>query len=139
MLNAIDHIAIAVRSLTSAVPRYERALGARCAQFETIERQGVRAAFFEFGGTRLELLEPTSPQSPVARFLEKHGEGVHHLAFRSTGFPADLQRAVDAGCEHLSTVPAEGAGGSQVAFLHPRDLCGVLVEICGREDAGKTS
>lgn len=134
MISAIDHIGIAVRSLDTAVTRYAQMLGVPCAGIETVADQGVKVAFFEVGESRIELLEPTSPASPIAKFIEKRGEGLHHIAFRSSSIDGDLSRAAAAGCEHLSGIPREGAHGSQVAFLHPKALSGVLVELCSRAD-----
>ena len=131
MIKSIDHIGIAVKSLEQAVPLYERAFGLRCSAIETVAGQNVRTAFFPVGGVRIELLEATSPDSPIARFIERRGEGVHHVALQSNAVDDDINTAVTAGCMHLDQVGVTGAGGSQVAFLHPRGLCGVLVELCG--------
>jgi len=131
MIQAIDHIGIAVRSVEAAIPRYEKMLGIPCSQIQILPEHGVKTAFFNVGESRLELLEATSPTSPIARFIEKRGEGLHHIAFRSSSVEGDLHQAVQAGCEHLSGISTEGAHGGQVAFLHPRSLAGVLVELCG--------
>lgn len=131
MIESVDHIGIAVRSLDEATIRFERILGQRCSGVETVLEQGVRVAFFSVGGVRVELLEALSATSPVARFIEKHGEGIHHLAFRSSDVSGDVDSAKAAGCEHLEGVGANGAGGARVAFLHPKTMFGVLVEICG--------
>ena len=130
MIQAIDNIGIAVRSLDAAIPRYEQMLGVKCSRIETVETQQVRTAFFEVGGSRIELLEATTETSPIARHIEKRGEGLHHVAFRTDALEADLQRATAGGCEHLSNLPTNGAHGSRVAFFHPRSLNGSLVELC---------
>ncbi len=130
MINGIDHIGIAVRSLSAAIPRYERVLGRPCERIETVTHQDVRVAFFEVEGSRIELLEPITEQSPIARFIAKRGEGLHHIALRSSALAVDLARAVEGGCEQLSGVPSGGAHGAQIAFLHPRGMSGVLVELC---------
>jgi methylmalonyl-CoA/ethylmalonyl-CoA epimerase len=118
MLERIDHLGIAVPSLAEAVPHYERALGLRCEKVEEVPRQKVRTAFFRVGETHLELLEPTSPDSPIAKFLEKHPRGgVHHVAFATGDIASQLARAADAGCR-------------LVAFLHPHSTHGVLTEFC---------
>ena len=131
MIESVDHIGIAVRSLDDASARFERAFGLACAGVESLPEQGVKVGFFSIGEVRIELLEPTSASSPIARFLEKRGEGIHHIAFRSNTVSDDVRSAVAAGCEHIGSIAPEGAGGDRVAFLHPKSLFGVLVEICG--------
>ncbi|HWA86705.1 MAG TPA: methylmalonyl-CoA epimerase [Opitutus sp.] len=130
MITKIDHLGIAVRSLDDTVPYYEKALGLRCAQREEVPSQKVRTAFFEVGGVHLELLEPTSPDSPIARFIEKNGEGVHHVAFASNDITGQLRTAAAAGVKLVNEQPFEGAAGKLVAFLHPKSTHGVLTEIC---------
>tara|TARA_R110002020_G_scaffold323841_1_gene539668 strand:+ start:75 stop:482 length:408 start_codon:yes stop_codon:yes gene_type:complete len=132
MINHIDHLGIAVRSLDESVSYYENALGLRCEHREEVPSQKVRTAFFTVGDTHLELLEPTSPESPVARFLESHGEGIHHIAFATDGIAAQLQQAARAGVRLIHEIPFEGAQGLQVAFLHPKSTHGVLTELCSR-------
>ena len=131
MLERIDHLGIAVRSLEDAIPYYEEALGLKCERVEEVASQKVRTAFFSVGPTHLELLEPTSPDSPIAKFLEKnpHG-GVHHVAFATDNIDAQLAQAKDAGCELIHEKPFEGAAGKLVAFLHPKSTHGVLTEFC---------
>lgn len=135
MINAIDHIGIAVKSLEQAVARYEQALGFKCSGIETIAGHGVRTAFFPVGEVYIELLEATSPESPIAKFIEKRGEGIHHIAFQSSDVADDLVVAKQAGCIHLDQVGTTGAGGSRVAFLHPKSFFGVLTELCGKHGA----
>lgn len=130
MITKIDHLGIAVRSLDESVAYYERVLGLKCEHREEVPAQKVRTAFFDVGGVHLELLEPTSPESPVAKFLEKNGEGVHHVAFASSDIHAQLKQAADAGCRLVNEKPFEGAAGKLVAFLHPKSTHGVLTEIC---------
>ncbi len=130
MIKNIDHLGIAVRSLDKAISYYEQALGLPCSGREEVPSQKVRTAFFLVGGVRLELLEPTSADSPVARFLEKHGEGIHHVAFATDDIYAQLQQASKAGCRLVNETPVEGAGGKLVAFLHPKSTHGVLTEFC---------
>jgi methylmalonyl-CoA/ethylmalonyl-CoA epimerase len=130
MIKNINHLGIAVRSLDEAVRYYEQALGLPCSGREEVPSQKVRTAFFLVGGVRLELLEPTSADSPVARFLEKHGEGLHHVAFATDDIYAQLQQAGKAGCNLVNETPVEGAGGKLVAFLHPKSTHGVLTEFC---------
>ncbi len=131
MITQIDHLGIAVRSLEESVPFFERALGLKCDHREEVAAQKVRTAFFHVGEVHLELLEPTSPESPIAKFLEKNGEGLHHLAFASDDVGGQLAIASAAGCRLINEHPFEGAGGKLVAFLHPKSTHGVLTEICG--------
>ncbi|HVU32389.1 MAG TPA: methylmalonyl-CoA epimerase [Opitutaceae bacterium] len=130
MITRIDHLGIAVRSLDETIPYYEKALGLKCEHREEVPAQKVRTAFFHVGEVHLELLEPTSPESPVAKFLEKNGEGVHHVAFASTDIRAQLSQAASAGCRIINEQPVEGAAGKLVAFLHPKSTHGVLTELC---------
>lgn len=130
MITRIDHLGIAVRSLDETIPYYEKALGLRCEHREEVAAQKVRTAFFTVGEVHLELLEPTSPESPIARFLEKNGEGVHHVAFASSDVGAQLQQAAGAGVKLIHETPFEGAAGKLVAFLHPKSTHGVLTEFC---------
>ncbi len=131
MLEKIDHIGIAVQSLDEAVKYYEKALGLKCEGIEEVAEQKVKTAFFDVGGTHIELLEPTSPESPIAKFLEKNPRGgIHHIALNSSDILADLARAKDAGVILLNETPKIGAHAKQIAFLHPKSTFGVLTEIC---------
>ena len=130
MITCIDHLGIAVRSIEEAVPIYEKALGLRCLGREEVASQRVRTAFFDAGGVHLELLEPTSPDSPIAKFLTERGEGIHHIAFRSDDITAQLKQAAGAGMRLIHEQPFEGAAGKLVAFLHPKSTRGVLTEFC---------
>ncbi len=131
MLQRIDHLGIAVRSLEESIPYYEQALGLKCEHIEEVPSQHVRTAFFSIGDTHLELLEATSQDSPIAKFLEKnpHG-GVHHVAFATDDILGQLTQAKDAGCQLIHEKPFEGAAGKLVAFLHPKSTQGVLTEFC---------
>ena len=131
MLQRIDHLGIAVRSLEDSIPYYEKALGLKCEHIEEVPSQKVRTAFFHVGETHLELLEPTSPDSPIAKFLEKnpHG-GVHHVAFATDNIEQQLAQAKDAGCQLIHDRPFAGAANKLVAFLHPKSTQGVLTEFC---------
>ena len=131
MLQRIDHLGIAVRSLEDSIPYYEKALGLKCGHIEEVPGQKVRTAFFHVGETHLELLEPTSPESPIAKFLEKnpHG-GVHHVAFATDNIEGQLAQAKDAGCQLIHEKPFAGAADKLVAFLHPKSTQGVLTEFC---------
>ena len=130
MITRIDHLGIAVRSLDEMIPFYEKTLGLKCEHREEVPSQKVRTAFFTVGEVHLELLEPMSPDSPVAKFLEKNGEGVHHIAFASSDINSQLKNAASAGVKLIHEVPFEGAAGKLVAFLHPKFTHGVLTEFC---------
>jgi methylmalonyl-CoA/ethylmalonyl-CoA epimerase len=131
MITKIDHLGIAVKSLDEAAAYYEKALGLKCEHREEVPSQKVRTAFFSVGGVHLELLEPTDPESPIAKFLEKNPNGgVHHVAFASDDLTGQLQQAAGAGCRLINEQPFEGAGNKLVAFLHPKSTYGVLTELC---------
>ena len=139
MITCIDHLGIAVRSIDEAVPIYEKALGLRCLGREEVASQRVRTAFFDAGGVHLELLEPTSPDSPIAKFLADKGEGIHHIAFRSDDITAQLKQAAGAGVRLIHEQPFEGAAGKLVAFLHPKSTRGVLTEFCALKPGAKSA
>ncbi len=126
----IEHIGIAVKSLTESLPLFERLLGTPCYATEEVAEQKVKTAFFKVGQTKIELLEPTSPESPIAKFIEKRGEGVHHLAFAVPDLPASLAELKSAGTQLIDAQPRAGAEGLQIAFLHPKSTNSVLVELC---------
>lgn len=131
MITRIDHLGIAVKSLDETVPYYEKALGLKCEHREEVASQKVRTAFFHVGEVHIELLEPTSPESPIAKFLEKNPSGgIHHIAFASTDINGQLKQASEAGVRLINEQPFEGAAGKLVAFLHPKSTFGVLTEIC---------
>jgi methylmalonyl-CoA epimerase len=128
MIGRIDHVGVAVRSIAEARGFYE-ALGLRVEQVEEVESEGVRVAMIPVGESRIELLEPTRPDSPIARFLERRGPGLHHLCLASDDVRADDARLRAAGAEPLRPEPTRGAGGCWVQFVHPRSAGGVLVEL----------
>lgn len=121
----IDHIAVAVNSIESSAPLYELLSGGRCSPVETLPAQGVRVAFV--GG--IELIEPLTPDSSVARFIERSGEGLHHVAYVVDDVAAELERLSAEGLELIDSEPRDGAGGHRVAFLHPRSTGRVLIEL----------
>ncbi len=126
----IDHIGIAVNALDDGIRVYEALLGDAPSGRETIASEGVRVAFFGEGPGRLELLEPTGPETPVGRFLERRGPGLHHVCLSVPDLGEALERAVARGAELLPPGVRTGAGGRKVAFLHPRSTGGVLLELC---------
>ena len=129
-LNHIEHIGIAVKDLATAIRYYEEVLGLKCYSIEEVADQKVRTAFFKIGETKLELLESTSDDGPVAKFIEKKGEGIHHIAFAVNNIEAQLHDAAKYGVELIDTIPRKGAEGLDIAFLHPRSNFGVLTELC---------
>jgi len=133
MLQKIDHLGIAVRSIDEVKTFYEEVLGLPCEGEETVESQKVKTAFFAVGEVHIELLEPTSAESPIAKFLEKNGEGIHHVAYRTDDIESQIKKARAGGCRLIHEVPIEGAGGKLVAFLHPKSTHGVLMEFCSKK------
>jgi methylmalonyl-CoA/ethylmalonyl-CoA epimerase len=129
-LTHIEHIGIAVKSIEKALPYYEDILGLKCYAVEEVRDQKVKTAFFKIGETKLELLEPTSPESPVAKFIEKRGEGIHHIAFAVNGIEHALQEAAEKGVRLIDENPRKGAEGLNIAFLHPKSTFGILTEFC---------
>lgn len=125
----IDHLAIAVNSLEEAIPLYSALLGENASGREEVSSEGVEVAFFGRGPGRLELVEPLEEDSPVGRFLERRGPGIHHLCLRVADLEESLRNAEDAGAEVVAPRIRAGAGGRRVAFLHPRSTGGVLVEL----------
>jgi methylmalonyl-CoA/ethylmalonyl-CoA epimerase len=131
MITKIDHLGIAVNSLEETAAYYENVLGLICEGREEVESQKVRTAFFAAGDVHIELLEPTSPESPIAKFLEKNPSGgIHHIAFATDDITGQLAHAKEKGAKLIHEVPFEGAGEKLVAFLHPKSTFGVLTEFC---------
>jgi len=130
-LTHIEHLGIAVKELTPAIAYYEKLLGQKCYSIEEVTDQKVKVAFFRLGDTKIELLEPTSEDSPIAKYLEKnpHG-GVHHIAFCTDCVQTALNEAEALGIQLIDKAPRKGAEGLNIAFLHPKSTFGVLTEIC---------
>jgi methylmalonyl-CoA epimerase len=131
----IDHLGIAVFSIEKALPFYQGPLGLTVIHEEIIPDQKVRAVFLQVGESTIELLEPTDAESPIARFIEKRGEGIHHVAYQVTDIRAKLKEAKEAGIRLIDEEPRPGGHGKLIAFLHPKDTHGVLTEYCQRVDA----
>ncbi len=129
-LNYIEHIGIAVKDLESAIKYYEDVLGLKCYAVEEVKDQKVKTAFFKVGQTKLELLESTSPDGPIGKFIEKKGEGVHHIAFAVDRLQDQLDDAASKGIDLIDQQPRKGAEGLDIAFLHPKSTRGVLTELC---------
>lgn len=129
-LNHIEHIGIAVKNLEESIKYYEDVLGLTCYAIEEVPDQKVKTAFFRVGETKIELLESTAPDGPIGKFIEKKGEGIHHLAFAVDGLEGQLQDASQKGVQLIDQQPRKGAEGLNIAFLHPRSTFGVLTELC---------
>ncbi|MDR3227349.1 MAG: methylmalonyl-CoA epimerase [Prevotellaceae bacterium] len=129
-ISHIEHLGIAVKSLEQAIPYYEEILGLKCYSVEEVADQKVKTAFFKVGQTKIELLEPTSPESTIAKFIEKRGEGVHHVAFAVDSVQKSLDEVAAKGVQLIDKAPRGGAEGLNIAFLHPKSTIGVLTEFC---------
>lgn len=130
-ISHIEHLGIAVKSLEEAIPYYENILGLECYSIEEVADQKVKTAFFKVGQTKIELLEPTSEESTIAKFIEKRGEGIHHMAFAIEDGVANALAEVEAkGVRLIDKAPCKGAEGLNIAFLHPKSTCSVLTELC---------
>lgn len=129
-MHKLEHIGIAVKDMQQGNALFARLLGTQCYKTETVESEGVKTSFFKVGDVKIELLEATRPDSPIARFLEKRGEGVHHLAFEV----ADIREAIahyrQLGFEPIHPEPKKGADNKLICFLHPKTTQGVLIELC---------
>ncbi len=129
-MKKIEHLGIAVNNLKSANELYTKLLGVEPYKQETVEREGVTTSFFNIGDSKIELLEATRPDSPIAKYIEKRGEGIHHVAFAVDDIYKEMERLKNEGFILLSEEPKKGADGKLVAFLHPKNTGGVLVELC---------
>ena len=129
----IDHIGIAVSNLQESLSFWEKSLGIELHGIEEVAEQKVRTAFLPIDDTEIELLESTSPDSSVAKFIEKHGEGLHHIAIRVDDIDATLAELKAKGVKLIDETPRNGAGGARIAFVHPRSTHGVLLELCERK------
>lgn len=129
-ISHIEHLGIAVISLDDAIPYYESLLGSTCYAIEEVPDQKVKTAFFKVGQTKIELLESTDPEGPIGKFIEKRGQGIHHIAFAVKGIEGALQQASEKGIQLIDQKPRRGAEGLDIAFLHPKSTFGVLTELC---------
>jgi methylmalonyl-CoA/ethylmalonyl-CoA epimerase len=131
----LDHVGIAVKSLADAIPAFEAALGVSASGHEEVLDQDVRVAFLKTGEPAIELLEPMGPDGPIGKFIQKRGEGIHHLSFDVPDIEAALARCKAAGLILIDEHPRQGAAGKRIAFLHPKSTSGVLIELS--QDTGK--
>ena len=130
----VDHIGIAVKNLDEALKFYKDILGLDCVGTEVVEEQKVKVAFLPVGDTEVELLESTAVDGPIAKFIEKKGEGIQHIAFRVDSIEAAIEEMKENGVKMIDETPRYGAGGARIAFCHPKSTGGVLVELSERED-----
>ncbi|SEP14991.1 methylmalonyl-CoA epimerase [Flavobacterium sp. CF108] len=130
MVNKIEHIGIAVKNMDDANVLFEKMLGVPSYKMEAVESEGVLTSFFQTGNNKIELLVATNPESPIAKFLEKKGEGIHHIAFDVEDIHAEISRLKNEGFVLINDVPKKGADNKLVVFLHPKNTNGVLVELC---------
>lgn len=133
-LTHIEHIGIAVKSIEEALPFFEGVLGLKCYNIEEVADQKVKTAFLKVGQTKLELLEPTGDESPIAKFLEKRGEGIHHIAFAVENSTEALKEAEAKGVRLIDKQSRKGAEGLNIGFLHPKSCHGLLLELCDCAD-----
>ena len=126
----IEHIGVAVKSLETSIPLFEQLLNTPCYKKETVETEAVETAFFQVGESKIELLEALKPESPIAKFIDKKGEGMHHVAFEVENIEAEMKRLSALGFEVLNETPKRGADNKLVCFLHPKTTNGMLVELC---------
>jgi methylmalonyl-CoA/ethylmalonyl-CoA epimerase len=131
----VEHIGIAVNNLAQSIPLFEKLLNTPCYKTEPVETEKVTTAFFRQGETKIELLESTDPQGVIARFIEKKGEGIHHIAFEVADIEAEMKRLQGEGFTLLNETPKAGADNKLVCFLHPKGTNGVLIELCMERNA----
>lgn len=133
MIKKVDHIGIAVKSLEAVLPFYTEVLGIPLLRVEEVESQKVKVAFMQAGETKLELLEPMSPESTIAKFIEKRGEGIHHVALGVESIEKRIAELKEKGIRMIDDSPRPGAGGANIAFMHPKSASGVLFELCEKK------
>ncbi len=129
-MKKIEHLGIAVKDLDAATKMYETLLGKEAYKTEEVESEGVVTRFFQIGESKIELLQATHPNSPIAKFIEKRGEGIHHIAYEVEDIESELARLKKEGFQLIHESPKDGADNKRIAFLHPKSTAGVLVELC---------
>lgn len=130
MLRKIEHLGIAVKSIEESIKTFETLLGTSCYKIEEVHSEGVKTAFLQVGESKIELLEATNPESPIAKYLEKRGQGIHHIAFDVEDVQKEIDRLTNEGFTLIQTTPKDGADNKLIAFLHPKSTEGILVELC---------
>ncbi|MGM0478185.1 MAG: methylmalonyl-CoA epimerase [Bacteroidota bacterium] len=129
-MRKIEHIGIAVKNMDAAIKDYEKLLNTSCYKIEEVESEGVKTAFFRVGEAKIELLEATNEESPIAKYLSKKGPGMHHIAYDVENIEVEIERLQKEGFELIQSSPKNGADNKRIAFLHPKTTHGVLVELC---------
>lgn len=129
-MQQIEHLGIAVKTLADSIPLFEQLLNTPCYKTEEVATEGVNTAFFQLGSSKIELLEATNENSPIRKFIEKKGEGIHHIAFEVENIEAEMKRLSALGFELLNQTPKTGADNKLVCFLHPKTTNSVLIELC---------
>lgn len=132
-LKSIEHIGIAVKNLSESIAFYENILGLKCYKIEEVKEQKVKTAFFKIGEVKLELLEATDNDSPIAKFIDKRGEGIHHIAFYSENINQTLSELEGKNIQLIDKEVRDGTDGMNIAFIHPKSTNGVLIELCERK------
>jgi methylmalonyl-CoA/ethylmalonyl-CoA epimerase len=135
MIKKIEHLGIAVKDLSASIQLYETLFQTECYKIESVESEGVKTAFFQVGESKIELLEASDPESPIAKFLEKKGPGFHHVAFETSDIDSEIQRLINEGFELIHKTPKDGADNKRIAFLHPKAVDGLLLELCQEKSA----
>jgi methylmalonyl-CoA/ethylmalonyl-CoA epimerase len=135
MIKKIEHLGIAVKDLNTSIQLYETLFQTECYKTEAVESEGVKTAFFQVGESKIELLEASNPDSPIAKFLEKKGPGFHHVAFETSNIDAEIERLTNEGFELIHKTPKDGADNKRIAFLHPKAVDGLLLELCQEKSA----
>ena len=135
MIKKIEHLGIAVKDLNASIQLYETLFQTACYKIESVESEGVKTAFFQIGESKIELLEAIKPDSPIAKFIEKKGPGFHHVAFETSDIDAEIERLIHEGFELIHLTPKDGADNKRIAFLHPRAVDGLLLELCQEKSA----
>ena len=130
MIKKIEHLGIAVNSIEDSIKVFEVLLGTKCYKIEEVASEGVKTAFLQIGESKIELLEATNQNSPIAKFLEKKGRGIHHIAFDTSDIEKEIERLTTEGFELIHKTPKDGADGKIIAFLHPKSTEGILIELC---------
>jgi methylmalonyl-CoA/ethylmalonyl-CoA epimerase len=138
-MERLEHIGIAVRSIDKANATFSLLLGSEHYKIEAVESEGVRTSFFQIGDVKLEFLEATHAESPIAKFIEKRGEGIHHLAFQVSDLSESIEECKTKGFELINETPKKGADNKMICFLHPKSTAGVLVELCADADVTSSS
>ena len=133
MVVKVDHIGIAVKNLEESLKFYEEILGMKCKGTEVVEEQKVKVAFLPIGDTEAELLESTDEEGPIAKYIEKKGEGIQHIAYRVENIEKAIAEMKEKGIRMIDEKPRYGAGGAKIAFIHPKSTYGVLIELCERD------